>query len=73
MVNAIAPGYCRTKPNEDFFNSNRELYEKVIEMTPLKRICDPEELAGLVIYLISDSSNFMTGSVITIDGGYSIW
>ncbi len=72
-VNAIAPGYCRTKPNEDFFNSNPGFYEKVIDMTPLRRICEPEELCGLVVYLCSEASDFMTGSVIVIDGGYTIW
>ncbi len=72
-VNAIAPGYCRTKPNEEFFKKNPEFYKKIIDMTPLRRICEPEELGGLIIYLASEASNFMTGSIVLIDGGYTLW
>lgn len=72
-VNAIAPGYCRTKPNEEFFAKDPEFYKKVIDMVPLRRLCEPEELGGLIIYLASEVSNFMTGSTILIDGGYTLW
>ncbi len=72
-VNAIAPGFCRTKPNENFFHSHPELYEKLIDMIPLQRICEPKELSGLAVYLSSEASDFMTGSVLVIDGGYTIW
>ena len=42
------------------------------KMTPMQRIGDPDELGGLVVYLASEVSSFMTGSVVKIDGGYSI-
>lgn len=72
-VNAIAPGFFRTEPNEGFFESNPGVYEKLVEMTPLGRIAEPRELGGLVIFLASDSSNYMTGSVIIMDGGHTLW
>jgi NAD(P)-dependent dehydrogenase (short-subunit alcohol dehydrogenase family) len=37
------------------------------------RLGEPEELGTLAVYLTSDASNYMTGSVVTIDGGYTLW
>lgn len=72
-VNAIAPGYYATKPNLRWFDSNPDVYRKVIEMIPLGRLGNIRELSALVVALASDMSNYMTGSVIVIDGGYTIW
>lgn len=72
-VNAVAPGYYDTKPNREFFVDNPELYKKVIDLVPLKRLGDIRELSGLVVCLASDISNYMTGTTILIDGGYNIW
>ncbi|HAX98620.1 MAG TPA: short-chain dehydrogenase, partial [Candidatus Atribacteria bacterium] len=40
---------------------------------PLKKIGDPNDLKGTVIYLASEASNFMTGSIVVVDGGYTLW
>jgi len=72
-INAIAPGYFRTKPNQALFEENPDFYKKVKDMIPLKRIGEPEELGGLAIFLASKASNFMTGTTIIIDGGYTLW
>jgi NAD(P)-dependent dehydrogenase (short-subunit alcohol dehydrogenase family) len=72
-VNALAPGYYDTKPNREFFVDNPELYKKVIDLVPLKRLGDIRELSALVVCLASDISNYMTGTTILIDGGYNIW
>ena len=72
-VNAIAPGFFLTEPNEQFFDSNQGAHDQVLNMTPVNRIAQPAELGGLVIFLASDSSNYMTGSVIVMDGGYTLW
>jgi len=72
-VNALAPGYYDTKPNREFFVDNPELYKKVIDLVPLKRLGDIRELSGLVVCLASDIGNYMTGTTILIDGGYNIW
>ena len=68
QVNAICPGYFRTPMNEEFFSS--EAGKKIIEQTlPLKRLGEPEELVGSVIFFASDASNFTTGAVLVVDGG----
>jgi len=72
-VNAIAPGYFLTEPNIKFFEADQDFYRQVVEMVPLKRIGDPNELKGTVIYLASEASNFMTGSIVVVDGGYTLW
>ena len=65
-VNAIAPGYMRTIETEKILNDNTET-----NTTPMERVCEPEELAGITVYLASDASSFTQGSVFNIDGGYS--
>ena len=68
-VNAIAPGYYNTKQTRVLFN-NSEWYKKSIERVPLKRFGEPEDLNGTVVYLSSDASNYVTGQIIYVDGGW---
>ena len=66
-VNALAPGYVKTEMaavDEPRFRRHW------IEDAPMKRYALPEEIAPSVVYLASDASSFMTGSVVVIDGGY---
>ena len=72
-VNAIAPGYFLTEPNIKFFEADQNFYNQVVDMVPLKKIGDPNDLKGTVIYLASEASNFMTGSIVVVDGGYTLW
>jgi 2-deoxy-D-gluconate 3-dehydrogenase len=67
-VNALCPGYFDTPLNRAFFGSpkGREVIERSI---PLRRLGDPGELGPAVVFLASDASSFMTGSVVVIDGG----
>lgn len=65
-VNAIAPGYMRTIETDKILNDNTET-----NTTPMERVGEPEELAGITVYLASDASSFTQGSVFNIDGGYS--
>jgi NAD(P)-dependent dehydrogenase (short-subunit alcohol dehydrogenase family) len=71
-VNAVAPGYYETQPNLEFFKNNPDLYNKIIELIPLKRLGNFDEISGLIVCLASDISNYMTGTTIVIDGGYTI-
>ncbi|HKZ02576.1 MAG TPA: 3-oxoacyl-ACP reductase family protein [Pyrinomonadaceae bacterium] len=67
-VNVLAPGYIYTERTSRVFDQP-ELREALTKRVPLGRIGKPEELGPLVVYLASDASDFMTGSVIVIDGG----
>jgi len=67
-VNAIAPGFIRTPMNEAILKSE-EYLRPVIAKIPLGRAGEPEEIVGTVVYLASDASKFVTGSVIVVDGG----
>ncbi|MEE4215092.1 MAG: SDR family oxidoreductase [Bacteroidales bacterium] len=76
-VNAIAPGFLVTKQNHDLLikpdGSLTERAKKIISLTPFGRFGRPEELAGTILWLISDASAFVTGAVIPVDGGFSAW
>lgn len=72
-VNALAPGYYGTAPNLRWFQSNPEIHGKVLDLIPLGRLGTIEELAGLVVVMASDVCSYMTGSVVLIDGGYTLW
>ena len=68
-VNCISPGYIRTAITGD---SNPDWQKLWIEASPYKRMGVPEELAGAVIYLLSDASTFTSGSEMIIDGCFTV-
>lgn len=77
-VNAIAPGFLLTNQNRFLMIDERtggptSRGMKVINSTPMERYCDPEELTGTLLYLVSDLSKFVTGVVIPVDGGFSAY
>ena len=71
-ANAIQPGLVETGMMHNGFVSEEDL-EKNKEHYLLKRFAKPEEIAWSIVYLLSDASSFMTGSIVTIDGGATIW
>jgi NAD(P)-dependent dehydrogenase (short-subunit alcohol dehydrogenase family) len=71
-ANAIAPGYIRTAQTSASAR-NPEIVERIINATPLHRYGDINELQGAVIFLASQASSFMTGSVVVVDGGLTVW
>ena len=71
-VNAICPGYMGTAMAKPFFD-DPAYGGQWIDMIPMKRPGEPEELAPLAVYLASEASSYMTGSAIVIDGGYTAW
>ena len=68
-VNAIAPGYIETDMNRQFFAT--QAGQRLIKSIPQGRLGQVEDLDGILLLLASDASRYMTGSVITIDGGQS--
>ena len=67
-VNAIAPGLIKTRFAEALWG-NEEILKRVVESNPMGRIGSPEEIAGAVVFLVSDAAGYVNGEVIVIDGG----
>ncbi|WP_247000542.1 SDR family NAD(P)-dependent oxidoreductase [Halosolutus gelatinilyticus] len=70
-VNAIAPGFFITPQNADTYADGTEKRNRIDDRTPLGRVGEREELIGAAIYLSSDASSFVTGEVLTVDGGFA--
>ncbi|HLY28958.1 MAG TPA: glucose 1-dehydrogenase [Aggregatilineales bacterium] len=71
QVNAIAPGFIKTRFSEAIWG-NEQIKKLVVEHTPAGRIADVEEILGMALYLASPASNFMTGQAIVVDGGLTL-
>lgn len=69
--NAICPGLVQTKFSEAL-TSNDKILKMVMMKQALPMLAQPEDIAGLALYLASDASKFITGAVITADGGYTV-
>jgi NAD(P)-dependent dehydrogenase (short-subunit alcohol dehydrogenase family) len=72
-VNAIAPGTFLTDANRRWFSMKPELKTEIEATIPMGRLGEPAEIGGLAVYLASDASSYMTGSLIVIDGGRILW
>jgi NAD(P)-dependent dehydrogenase (short-subunit alcohol dehydrogenase family) len=68
QVNAIAPGFVKTRFSAALWQ-NPQINEAVTNSIPQKRMAEPEEIAGMAVYLASPASSFVTGAVFSIDGG----
>jgi NAD(P)-dependent dehydrogenase (short-subunit alcohol dehydrogenase family) len=76
-MNALAPGFFLTEQNKNLLTTPDGGYtprgESVIRKTPFKRFGRPDELIGALVWLLSDASAFVTGSMVCVDGGFSIF
>ena len=67
-MNAVAPGYVRTALTEQ--NNPPERIAQICDTIPMGRLAEPEEIAGLVAFLAGESNTYITGQLISIDGGF---
>lgn len=71
QVNSVLPGWIDTELTERARSEVSGLHERVVARTPLGRWGKPEDLAGIAVFLASSASDFVTGTAIPVDGGYS--
>src|SRR5690625_2906014 len=69
-VNALFPGIIET-PMTKALSTSKDLLDQLVQATPLQRLGKPEDIANAVLFLASDSSSYITGAEIVIDGGFS--
>lgn len=74
-VNTIAPGYMKTDLTKHLFEAeeNKELVKRWMSMSPMNRTGTPDELEGIIVFLASRASSFVTGACYSVDGGFTIW
>jgi NAD(P)-dependent dehydrogenase (short-subunit alcohol dehydrogenase family) len=73
-VNAIAPTVFRSKLTAWMYGDDelgRQTRERSLSRIPLGRLGEPEDLVGIALYLLSPASDFCTGQVVYVDGGYT--
>jgi len=72
-VNAVAPTYIETPLTAFGIKESPEMYATWLEMTPMGRVGQPDEIASVVHFLASDAASLMTGAIVLADGGYTCW
>ena len=72
-VNAIAPGGFMTDANRRWFRERPSFQKEVESIIPMGRLGEPEEIGPLALYLASEASRYMTGALLVLDGGYTLW
>ncbi len=71
-VNAVAPTYINT-PMTAYAKENKAMFDTWMNFTPMARMGETDEIASVVLFLASDASSLMTGSIVVADGGYTCW
>jgi NAD(P)-dependent dehydrogenase (short-subunit alcohol dehydrogenase family) len=72
-VNAVAPSYIETPLTAFGMREHPEMLKTWVEMTPMGRVGQPDEIASVVQFLASDAASLMTGAIVLADGGYCSW
>lgn len=68
-VNAVAPTWVRTELTQGLFN-NSDLLDRVLDMTPMRRLAEPADVADAIVFLASDQARLITGHTLPVDGGF---
>jgi NAD(P)-dependent dehydrogenase (short-subunit alcohol dehydrogenase family) len=68
-VNAVAPGTIATELAAQAVLTSDDAKQRILGRTPLKRLGEPSEIADAVAYLASDAASYVTGEILTVDGG----
>ena len=72
QVNAVLPGWIDTDLTKRAREQIKGLHESVLARTPAGRWGEPADFAGIAVFLASSASDFLTGTAIPVDGGYSV-
>ncbi|KAF0808831.1 short chain dehydrogenase [Alcanivorax sp. S71-1-4] len=70
-VNALLPGLTKTKFAGALFQQE-SIYKSAIAQIPMRRHAEPDEMAGTVLYLVSDAASYVTGECVVVDGGFTL-
>lgn len=70
-VNSVAPTYINTPLTAE--GQTKPMYRTWMDMTPMGRMGEPDEIASVVLFLASDAASLMTGSIVAVDAGYTCW
>ena len=68
-VNAVCPGIVDAGLTKQLLKDSPQYVEQLVSQTPMRRMCQPEEIASVVVFLASEESSFMTGQSLSVDGG----
>jgi NAD(P)-dependent dehydrogenase (short-subunit alcohol dehydrogenase family) len=68
-VNAVAPGTIATELAKAAVLTSDEARQRILSRTPMKRLGEPSEIAKVVAFLLSDAASYVTGEIVTVDGG----
>jgi 2-deoxy-D-gluconate 3-dehydrogenase len=70
-VNSILPGFIDTELTRNLRRNFPEAHERVVQRTPARRWGEPADLAGTAVFFCSRASDFVTGTALPVDGGFS--